>query len=82
MAFRKPVIGTAVGGIPDIVEERVTGILVEPNNPPSLPGALRALLSNDDLRLGMGQRAGEIVRAHHGFECFSATLAGYFGWSG
>ena len=82
MAFRKPVIGTALGGIPDIVEEGVTGILVEPNNPSSLPGALRALLSNDDLRLGMGQRAGEFVRAHHGFECFRATLAGYCGRGG
>ena len=77
MAFRKPVIGTTLGGIPDIVEDGITGILVEPNNPSSLPRALRVLLSNDDLRLGMGQRAGEFVRAHHGFECFRATLAGY-----
>ena len=82
MAFRKPVIGTALGGIPDIVEDGITGILVEPNNPSSLPGALRALLSNDDLRLGMGRRAGEFVRAHHEFECFKATLAGYCGRSG
>lgn len=82
MAFRKPVIGTALGGIPDIVEDGITGILIEPSNPSSLPGALRALLSNDDLRLGMGQRAGEFVRAHHGFECFRATLAGYCGLNG
>ncbi len=82
MAFRKPVIGTAVGGIPDIVEDGVTGMLVETNNPSSLPSALRTLLVNDDLRLGMGQRAGEFVRAHHGFERFRATLAGYCGWSG
>lgn len=82
MAFRKPVIGTALGGIPDIVEEGVTGILVEPTNPSSLPGALRALLSNDGLRLGMGLRAGEFVRARHGFECFRATLAGYCGLNG
>jgi len=81
MVFQKPVIGTAFGGIPDIVEDGITGILVEPNNPPSLPGALRTLLLNDDLRLGMGRRAGEFVRAHHGFECFRATLAGYCGWS-
>lgn len=79
MAFRKPVIGTALGGIPDIVEDGITGMLVGPSNPSSLPAALRALLSNDDLRLGMGQRAGEFVRAHHGFECFRATLAGYCG---
>lgn len=82
MAFQKPVIGTALGGIPDIVEDGITGILVEPGNPSSLSSALRSLLSNDDLRLGMGQRAGEFVRAHHGFECFRATLAEYCGWSG
>ena len=77
MAFQKPVIGTTFGGIPDVVEDGITGILVEPENPSSLPSALRALLSNDDLRRGMGQRAGEFVRARHGFECFRATLAGY-----
>ncbi len=82
MAFQKPVIGTALGGIPDLVEEGVTGILVDPINPSSLPGALRALLSDDDLRLRMGQRAGEVVRARHGFECFRATLAGYCEWGG
>lgn len=82
MAFQKPVIGTTLGGIPDIVEDGITGILVEPGNPSSLSSALRALLSNDDLRLGMGRRAGEFVRAHHGFECFRATLAGYCGSNG
>ncbi len=75
MAFGKPVIGTALGGIPDIVEDGVTGILVDPENPLSLPSALRTLLSNDDLRQRMGRRAGELVRTCYGFESFRVNLA-------
>ena len=75
MAFRKPAIGAFFGGIPDIVEDGVTGILADPKNPSSLPGALRALLSNNDLRLKMGQRAGEVVRSRYSFQCFKTNLA-------
>jgi len=75
MAFRKPVIGTPSGGIPDIVEDGVTGILVDPKNPSSLAGALRTLLSNDDLRLKMGRRAGETARERYGFQTFKINLA-------
>jgi len=75
MAFRKAVIGTASGGIPDIIEDGVTGILADPKNSSSLPGALRALLSNNDLRLKMGQRAGEVVRSRYSFQCFKTNLA-------
>jgi phosphatidylinositol alpha-1,6-mannosyltransferase len=75
MAFRKPVIGAPFGGIPDIVEDGVTGILVNPQNPSSLLSALRALLSNAALRQRMGQRGGEVVRAQFVFKHFEANLA-------
>ena len=75
MAFRKPAIGTASGGIPDIVEDGVTGLLVDPKNPSSLPCALRALLSSTDLRRRMGQRAGEAVRERYDFQTFKINLA-------
>ncbi len=75
MAFRKPVIGTALGGIPDIVEDRITGILIEPENPSSLSSALRSLISNDVLRLRMGQQGSATILAHYGFEYFRANLA-------
>lgn len=75
MAFQKPVIGTALGGIPDIVEDGITGILVEPENPSSLSIALRSLMSNDVLRLQMGQQGSEGVRARYTFEYFRANLA-------
>jgi len=75
MSFRKPAIGTASGGIPDIVEDGVTGLLVDPKNLSSLPGALRVFLSNNELRLRMGQRAGEVVRERYDFQTFKINLA-------
>lgn len=75
MAFQKPVVGTALGGIPDIVEDGITGILVEPENPSSLSSALRSLISNEVLRLRMGQQGAATIRARYGFEYFRANFA-------
>ncbi|HEV2289465.1 MAG TPA: glycosyltransferase family 4 protein [Candidatus Acidoferrales bacterium] len=70
MAFEKPLIGTPFGGIPDIIDDGETGILADPRNPASVSGALRTLLSNNDLRQKLGRRAGEIVRSRYGFNQF------------
>ncbi len=45
-----PVIATNVGGIPEIIENGVSGLLIEPNNPQALSQALDTLLSDEDLR--------------------------------
>ena len=79
MAFQKPVIGASFGGIPDIVEDGVTGILVDPGNSSSLSSAIRSLLFNDALRLKMGLQGAEVVRARYSFESFRNALAGYCG---
>lgn len=70
MAFRKPVIGAPFGGIPDIIKDGETGILVDPKKPEFLTEAVRALLSNDELRRKMGERVGEIVRTRFSFYQF------------
>jgi len=50
MACRKPVVATESGGIPEIVEHEVSGILVEPDNPAALTAALRRVLADAGLR--------------------------------
>jgi glycosyltransferase involved in cell wall biosynthesis len=57
MSLAKPVVATRVGGIPDLVDDGVTGILIEPADSEALAGALIALLKDDALRLAMGKAA-------------------------
>ena len=45
-ACGKPVIGTNVGGIPDALDNNVSGILVEPNDPNATAEAIIQLFSN------------------------------------
>ena len=54
MAAGLPVIATRVGGIPDIVEERVTGILVAPGNIEQIAAGLTKLTDDHSLRRAMG----------------------------
>jgi len=55
MACEKPVVATSVGGIPEVVENGVTGIVVKPHAPHELANAVMTLLDQEDLRRGMGQ---------------------------
>lgn len=45
-----PVITTRLSGIPELVEDNVTGFLCEPKNPESLAGKIQSLLSNREIR--------------------------------
>ena len=53
----RPVVASAVGGIPEIVEDGVTGLLVEPGDPRRVADAVLALLDRQDLRVRMGASA-------------------------
>jgi glycosyltransferase involved in cell wall biosynthesis len=50
MAMRLPVISTTVGGIPEIVEDGVSGILVPPRDEQALAAAIRRVLGDAALR--------------------------------
>jgi len=55
MATGKAVIGTRLGGVPEIIEHGKSGFLVEPNDHKGLAAALAQLLEDDDLRSRMGE---------------------------
>jgi len=57
MGYGLPVIATRVGGIPEVVVENETGLLVQPRDIEGLVGAMRRLTSDVDLRRRLG-RAG------------------------
>lgn len=57
MAMRLPVVSTDLTGVPEIVDDGLTGLLVPQNDAPALAAALARLLANPDLRARMGQAA-------------------------
>lgn len=57
MASGLPVVATAVGEIPAVVQEGETGILVRPGDDAALTGAVSKLLMDSALRLRMGRNA-------------------------
>jgi len=57
MATGKPVIATAVGGVPELVEDGVSGILVPPQKPEALAEAMIRLAQHPALRQKMGEAA-------------------------
>jgi glycosyltransferase involved in cell wall biosynthesis len=67
MGLGKPVVATRVGGIPEIVEDAVTGILCPPGRPAALAAAIRRLVEAPRLRRAMGaagrQRAASLFTA-------------------
>jgi L-malate glycosyltransferase len=62
MACGKPVVATTAGGIPEIVEDGVTGYLVPPRDGKALAEAITRLLQNDALRKRMGEAGLRRVR--------------------
>jgi glycosyltransferase involved in cell wall biosynthesis len=55
--FKKPVVVTDVGAIPEIVDDGITGFIVPPQNPEALADAIVKLLKDKKLRKHMGENA-------------------------
>jgi glycosyltransferase involved in cell wall biosynthesis len=59
MQAAKPVVATRVGGVPDIVEDGVTGLLVEPRDPAALAAAISGLLGDPARAAQIGEAGRE-----------------------
>ncbi len=55
-------VGTNAGGVPEIIQPGVNGLLVPPLNPDALASALEQLLVNDELRHRLARKARQSVR--------------------
>ena len=73
MAAGLPVVSTRVAGIPEMVEEGVTGYLVPPESPDILAAKIRSLLENPVLGESMGH-AGS-ARCHEFFDVKTTSAA-------
>ncbi|HHY75774.1 MAG TPA: glycosyltransferase family 4 protein [Firmicutes bacterium] len=65
MAAGLPVVASAVGGVPEVVADGVTGLLVPPRQPKALAQAIVRLLVDPDLARSMGASGREKVERLH-----------------
>jgi len=76
-ALGLPVSACRAGGIPEIVADRVTGLLVPVGDPPALAAALLELARDPELRATLGASAKKAVQAHDVSRTIEAHLELY-----
>ena len=67
-AQAKPVVATAVGGVPEVVDQGINGLLVPPGHPEKLAAAIEKLIQSVDLRKRMGKAAYNKVKRNFSLE--------------
>ena len=78
MAHGRPVVAPAVGGLPDMVVDGETGLLVPPGDPRALRAAIDRLLADADLRRRLGAAGRERIASLSSWErVIDDTLAAY-----
>jgi len=77
-ALRKPIVATRVGGIPEIVENGVSGILVEPNDSQALAKSVIFLLENRERAKEMSQAARRIAETKFRIEDHVKKIIGLY----
>jgi glycosyltransferase involved in cell wall biosynthesis len=78
MASGTPVLATRTGGIPEVVEDGRTGVLVEPGSLEELAHGMRRLISDDALLRRMGKEARTRVVEKFSWDKTVSTLMQYY----
>jgi alpha-maltose-1-phosphate synthase len=78
MACGTAVVGSRTGGIPEVVADGQTGLLVPPGEPGPLAAALNALISDPDRAEAMGQAGRKRAVAEFGWAAIAAQTAALY----
>jgi starch synthase len=78
MACGTAVVGSRVGGIPEVVEDGVTGLLVTPDDPAALAMALNTVLTNTSLATSMGQAGRDRTVTEFGWRAVAEQTAALY----
>jgi glycosyltransferase involved in cell wall biosynthesis len=77
MTFGRPVVVTAVGGLPDVVEDGRNGLVVPPSDPSRLAAALCRILDGPDLAAAMSEASLEMNSRFSWSEVGERVLGAY-----
>jgi len=75
MAVGTPLVTTSAGSIPELVQHRVTGLLVAPDDPSALRAAITELEEQPEWAERLGQSAREHVMAKHSWPAIAQRYA-------
>jgi len=82
MALARPVVASDVGGIPEMIEDGVTGLLVPPRDPVALAAAVVRLLTDHPLADTLARNGHRLVRERFSLERMVAAIERLYeeGW--
>ena len=66
--LRVPVIATNVGGIPELISNNITGLLVPPENPEAMTDAINKLLSDNNTKQRLSKNAFEFINKNFNWD--------------
>jgi starch synthase len=78
MACSTAVVGSRVGGIPEVVADGVTGLLVSPDDPAALAMALNTVLTQPSLATSMGQAGRDRAVSEFGWRAVAEQTAALY----
>jgi glycosyltransferase involved in cell wall biosynthesis len=78
MALSRPVVASNVGGIPEMIEDGVTGLLVPPHDPAALAGAIVRLLRDHSYADTIGRAGHDMVHDRFCIELMVKAVEGIY----
>jgi len=78
LSVGRPVVATDCGGIPEIIRDEETGLLVPPGDPESLANSILRLMNDPALADRLGQEGRRLVREHFTLEAQCDSLAALY----
>lgn len=78
MANKIPIITTPVGGIKEVIQNGINGILVKPEDPEELASKIHLLLNNETLRENLSQNAFVKVKSEYSISAYTKSMLQFY----
>ncbi|MEK7730445.1 MAG: glycosyltransferase family 4 protein, partial [Planctomycetota bacterium] len=78
LAYGLAVVATRVGAVPEVIDDRLHGLLVPPGDPGQLAHAMRELATDEELREAMSRAGRDLVRRRFNVARFRKDLVSLY----
>lgn len=78
MVIGTPIIATKVGGLPEMIEDKISGILVEPKDPEALANTIEHVLKDKDLQIQLSEGGVKRIKEKYSSDKIYKNYINYF----